>query len=343
MSYNGYPKYVSVAEKKAKAEKKLKQLMKKNPAMRPVTLAGSALALTWWGKSWNQNLERYADYSNRISRGSSYVRHGAVLDLMITAGQVTALVQGSRAQPYEVAITIKPIAPAIWDAIKKECAGRLGSLQELMVGKFPNELNQIFLNQGQGLFPSPKEISFSCSCPDWATMCKHVAATLYGIGARLDTDPSLFFTLRGVKSDDLVAAAVKETTGGLLAKAKQQSAKVIADADLSALFGIDLDLATGFGRQEGTEGIAGKKPTTRAKATATMATPKPAAPVIATPDTPSLPDLVVAVIGRHQSGVGVAQLEAETGVPRAKLYGLVHRLRLQGMIKNKAHGVYIKA
>ena len=186
--WNRYPDYVSVAEKKDKAAKQLKQLQKKIPGIKPVVLAGNALARTWWGKSWNQN-QRYADYSNRIGRGRAYVRHGAVLDLSIAAGKVTALVQGSSSKPYEVKISIKAISKPQWAAIKKQCDGRLKSLQDLLAGKFPKELSEIFLTEGKGLFPSPKEISFDCSCPDWASMCKHVAAALYGIGARLDEDP----------------------------------------------------------------------------------------------------------------------------------------------------------
>ncbi|TFG38070.1 MAG: hypothetical protein E4H46_00495, partial [Desulfobacterales bacterium] len=193
MSYWGYPRYVSVAEKKAKAEKKLKQLRKKNPDIQPVVIEGNILARTWWGKSWNQNLERYADYDNRIGRGRSYVRHGAVLDLKIDTGKVTALVQGSTSRPYEVEIKIQAISQANWSAIKKQCEGQLKSLQDLLAGKFPKILADIFFAKEKGLFPSPQAISFDCSCPDWASMCKHVAAALYGIGARFDEDPSLFF------------------------------------------------------------------------------------------------------------------------------------------------------
>jgi uncharacterized Zn finger protein len=193
MSSWGYPKYVTAAEKKAKAEKKLKQLRKKMPGIEPVILDGSTLARTWWGKSWNRNLERYADYSNRIGRGKSYVRHGAVLDLKIEGGRVTALVQGTRAKPYEVVINIAPVKKVNWDQIRKQCQDELRSLTDLVAGRFPKELGEIFLAEGKGLFPTPGEISFDCSCPDWASMCKHVAATLYGVGARLDEDPLLFY------------------------------------------------------------------------------------------------------------------------------------------------------
>ncbi|MGA7277463.1 MAG: hypothetical protein WBW79_05955, partial [Desulfocapsaceae bacterium] len=227
MSYWGYPKYVTVAEKKAKAEKKLKQLRKKMPGIQPVILASSTLARTWWGKSWNSNLERYADYSNRIDRGKSYVRHGAVLDLKIEGGRVTALVQGTRAKPYEVVISIAPVKKSNWGQIRKQCRGELRSLPDLVAGKFPKKLGEIFLAEGKGLFPTPKEISFDCSCPDWASMCKHVAATLYGVGARLDEDPLLFFTLRQADTEELVARAVQEKTGDLLARASKKSSRAL--------------------------------------------------------------------------------------------------------------------
>lgn len=239
--YGGFPPYVSVAEKKAKAEKKLKALQKKNPGIRPVLLDGQTLARTWWGKAWNKNLERYADYHNRIERGRSYVRHGTVLDLQVLPGEVRALVQGSTAKPYQVVVSIKSIAKSHWLDIKKECQGKLDSLPELLAGKFPLALQEVFMREGAGLFPTPKEITFECSCPDWASMCKHVAAVLYGVGARLDEDPSLFFTLRNVAVNDLITAAVKETTARILTKAAPKSAKVIADADLAGIFGISME------------------------------------------------------------------------------------------------------
>ena len=236
-----YPPYVTVAEKKAKATRKLKQLKKKNPDIKPILLEGRTIARTWWGKSWNSNLERYADYSNRIGRGRSYVRHGAVLDLQINSGKVESLVQGTRSKPYSVIIKIKAVNKNTWKHIKAACEGKLDSLQELLAGKFPKALGEIFTIQGKGLFPSPKEIEFSCSCPDWAYMCKHVAATLYGIGARLDEEPDLFFKLRKVKMKDLVSQAVEDKTRKLLKKAKKKTARVIDESDLADVFGIDMD------------------------------------------------------------------------------------------------------
>jgi len=242
MSYwGGFAPYVSVAEKRAKAANKLKKLQKSNPNIRPVVIEGSGIARTWWGKSWNRNLERYADYENRIGRGRSYLRHGAVLDLQIHAGEATALVQGSTSQPYSVKISIKELVTSRWNSIKSICAGKLASLPELLAGKFPKALEEVFMEEGKGLFPNPAEIRFSCSCPDWASMCKHVAAALYGVGARLDNEPGLFFTLRGVHVQELISAAVADKTTELLKKAQKKSSRVLEDANLSDVFGIDLE------------------------------------------------------------------------------------------------------
>ncbi|MBW2450067.1 MAG: hypothetical protein JRE92_06565 [Deltaproteobacteria bacterium] len=257
MSYWRYPRYVSVAEKRAKAARKLKQLRKKNPAIQPIVLEGSTIAKTWWGKSWNLNLERYADYSNRIGRGRSYVRHGAVLDLQISAGQVNSLVQGSRSKPYAVTIKIKAITKKIWKNMKAACAGKLDSLPELLSGKFPKALGEVFTAQGRGLFPSPQEIGFDCSCPDWADMCKHVAATLYGIGTRLDDDAGLFFKLRKVKIDDLIQQTLKDQSYKLLEKAEKMGPGKIAESDLSGMFGIDMEETMDLDFSKTTEKVSG--------------------------------------------------------------------------------------
>ncbi|MBU4260276.1 MAG: hypothetical protein KKC76_00155 [Proteobacteria bacterium] len=374
MSYWGYPRYVSVAEKKAKAEKKLKQLQKKNPGIQPVVIEGNILARTWWGKSWNQNLERYADYANRIGRGRSYVRHGAVLDLKIDTGKVTALVQGSTSRPYEVEIKIQAISQANWSAIKKQCEGQLKSLQDLLAGKFPKILADIFFAEEKGLFPSPQAISFDCSCPDWASMCKHVAAALYGIGARFDEDPSLFFKLRGADTGDLITRAVKDKTEELLAKTKTKSAKVIVDADLADIFGIDLDNKPDF---------AGNGTTAVSKKSAVKKIAKPIAlprkqrniPKTSNPaqldkslysqkenkdilgnspnarqkvkvskrGSKTATGQVVELIVANKAGITIEKLVEKTGYSKTKLYNIVHRLKQQGKIKNTSHGVYAKA
>ena len=244
--YGIYPPYVSVGEKQARNRKAMAKLLKRNPDLRPVVVEGRTIARSWWGKSWNANLERYADYSNRIGRGRSYVRHGAVLDLRIDAGTVRAQVQGSQGSPYEVVVTIEGLPAPVWGQLREASLDRLESLTDLLAGEFPRALKDAFFAQGTGLFPSPKEISFDCSCPDWASMCKHVAAVLYGIGNRLDAAPELLFTLRQVTIDDLIAHTVDATAEGLLAKAEQAAGDdVLADADLGDVFGIELDGGAG--------------------------------------------------------------------------------------------------
>jgi uncharacterized Zn finger protein len=260
-----------VAEKRARARRKLEQLKKKHPGIRPVVIEGNTLVRTWWGKAWNGNLVKYADYANRIGRGRSYVRHGAVLDVQIKPGQVQALVQGSQGSPYTVTIDIKPIGASVWKQITSACAGQLASLPELLQGRFPKGLAELFTAKGRGLFPAPKEIAFHCSCPDWADMCKHVAAVLYGIGARLDEDPSLFFVLRKVKMDDLITQAVHAKSARLLKQAKRKTARVIDDADLGEVFGIEMEPAAAAKkkspgtrrRSERNEGTTGPQATTQ--------------------------------------------------------------------------------
>ena len=338
MGYWGYPKYVSVGQKKAKAEKKLKQLRKKMPDIRPVILSGSSLARTWWAKSWNKNLERYADYDNRIGRGRSYLRHGAVLDLKITPGKVTALVMGSAANPYAITITIRPVAKSQWQTIKKQCQGHLQSLQDLLAGTFPKALAEIFFTEDQGLFPAPQAIRFQCSCPDSASMCKHIAAALYGIGARFDEDPALFFTLRGVESKDLIADAVQGSTDDLLKKTRKKTARVLDDADLADLFGIDVDLQPDFSGKE-PKVLQNKEP---GRETGQLVHPPAKRKnTVKSPQTATA--RVAAIIVAGASGVTIADLVTKTGYPQRKLYGIVHRLKQEGIIKNVSHGVYTLA
>jgi uncharacterized Zn finger protein len=311
-----------VAEKKAKAARKLKKLKKKNPAIQPIVLEGSAIAKTWWGKSWNLNLERYADYSNRIGRGRSYVRHGAVLDLQISAGQVKSLVQGSRTKPYTVTIKIKGITKEIWKNMKAACAGKLDSLPELLSGKFPKALGEVFTAQGRGLFPSPQEIDFDCSCPDWASMCKHVAATLYGIGTRLDDDAGLFFKLRKVKIDDLIQQTLKDQSYKLLEKAEKMNSGKIAESDLSGMFGIDMEETMDLDFSK----IPKKKSAAKRKIAATTDTAK-----------------ILDIIKRSKKGLDVAALQQKTGFGEKKIRNMIYKAHKEGKIRRVGRGIYVGA
>jgi uncharacterized Zn finger protein len=236
----GYFEYKPVAEKKAEALKKLAKLRKKNPNISPVVINGRKIATTWWGVAWNKNLESYADYENRIGRGRAYVRNGMVLDLQIKPGVVSALVSGSTRTPYNVLIEIDELSEERWKTVAEQCSRRIDSISDLVEGKFPEDMAQIFLNQQQGIFPSPSEIHLGCSCPDWAEMCKHVAAALYGVGARLDDDPTLFFTLRNINFSELLKKSVEEKIDSMLKNANKKSGRTIdgADTDIAGLFGL---------------------------------------------------------------------------------------------------------
>jgi uncharacterized Zn finger protein len=233
----GYRDYVPARDKQARARKAAERLKKKNPDAAPVIIEGRKLAKTWWGVAWNKNLESYADYESRIGRGSAYVRNGMVLDLQISPGLVTGLVQGSGHKPYNVAVNIDKLSDAKWKKIASMCSHKIGSVAELAEGKFPEGLAELFTARGDGLFPSPGEIRMSCTCPDWATMCKHVAAVLYGIGARFDEDPLLFFRLRGIPFDDLLKKSVDQKITSMLKNAGHKSKRLL-DGDVSEIFGI---------------------------------------------------------------------------------------------------------
>ena len=209
-----FPASMTVGERKAKSLKAAEKLGRKQN-LDPVVIDGP-LAVTWWGKAWNRNLESYADYSNRLPRGRSYARHGSVIDLRIEPGSVSALVQGSQSRPYEVKISIVSMDANARAALVEACAGKLDSAEALLGGRFPEDMTRMLTAEKTGLFPHPRGIRFSCSCPDSARLCKHVAAALYGVGARLDRDPTHFFRLRKIELEDLVSRAVKEETRKLL-------------------------------------------------------------------------------------------------------------------------------
>lgn len=250
MGYWGrYPRYVTMGERRAKAQRQAEKLKKKG-TIQPVNVAGRKIAVSWWGESWNRNLERYADFSNRIGRGRSYVRNDMVLDLKINRESIRGIVAGTRSTPYDVKIRIKALPPTVLKRLATEVSGRIDSMQTLLAGEFPPELKELFFAQRGGLFPKPSEISFDCSCPDWASMCKHVAAVLYGVGARLDSSPALFFTLRGVNMEELAGKAVRKESSRLLKKRSTRSRRVLGtaeggDAGLGELFGISMEPASG--------------------------------------------------------------------------------------------------
>jgi uncharacterized Zn finger protein len=235
MSFWGFRPYVPVAARRAQAAREIEKFRKKGRAVSPVVVEGRKIAKSFWGKAWCDNLERYSDYANRLPRGRSYLSNGLLIDLQIERGKVEALVSGS--EIYNVKIDITATAPERWKSICADCSGSVGSLVELLQGKLSKNVMERVCRETDGLFPAPREITMSCSCPDWAGLCKHVAATLYGVGARLDHDPDLMFTLRGVNRDDMVSAVDGDLP---LTSAAVASERVLADDDVAALFDLDM-------------------------------------------------------------------------------------------------------
>ncbi|HEU4411316.1 MAG TPA: hypothetical protein VFS43_39055 [Polyangiaceae bacterium] len=229
-----WPDYVPVAKRRQNAARAVTSLTKKGYVPSPVVLEGRAIATSFWGKAWCEHLERFSDFDNRLPRGRSYLRSGSVVDLRVSPGRVDARVRGTSL--YEVEIEVERLGAGPWREIVRACAGKVDSLVELLQGRFDRAVMQVVGRAEGGLFPPASQISMSCSCPDWATMCKHVAAVLYGVGARLDRRPELLFTLREVDPTELVAGAPEA-----LASARGGASPRLDAGALEAVFGIELD------------------------------------------------------------------------------------------------------
>jgi hypothetical protein len=233
-----YPPYVSVAQKKAQGALALAKVLRKSKREAEPIVIGHRrrqLTTTFWGKAWAENLQRYADLANRLPRGRTYLRNGSVLDLTIRAGRIEAYVAGS--DLYRVTVDIAPLAKTRWRQVVKRCTGRIGSLVGLLRGELSDDVLAVLTDANDGLFPEPREITLACSCPDWAGVCKHLAAVLYGVGIRLDARPELFFVLRRVDQAELLSSA----TAGAVGRGRPITGKRIADDRLSTVFGIELD------------------------------------------------------------------------------------------------------
>jgi uncharacterized Zn finger protein len=228
--WSRFPRYVTVADRRARAEAAAARLGK-GKGLDPVAISGRQVATTFWGKAWCQNLESYSDFATRLPRGRSYLRSGAVVDLKIAAGEIRARVAGTSL--YTVEVSIRPVAARAWQEIVTACAGRVDSMLALLEGRIPDQVLRLVTDPGRGLFPEPRHIDLDCSCPDSATMCKHLAAVLYGVGARLDQRPELLFTLRGVEPTELVHQAASAIGAAARAPA-------LEGQSLEELFGIEL-------------------------------------------------------------------------------------------------------
>jgi len=265
MSWYDWKPYVPVGVRRARAVKKLEKLRKKGINITPVAIGGRKIAKTFWGEAWCDHLESFSDYANRLPRGRTYVRNGWVCHLAIGKGEIDAMVSGS--ELYTVKITIRTLPREKWMEVKTRCAGQIGSLLELLEGRLSKSVMSVVTDRNKGLFPLPKEIRLECSCPDWVIMCKHVAAVLYGVGARLDEHPELLFLLRGVDHEELIDVDVGVTAAA--GKTKGGRRRIAEDA-LADVFGIEMSdvqvpVAAKVARRR-------KKPAPKAKKTSAAST-----------------------------------------------------------------------
>ncbi len=318
--------YVPVAQRRAKALRKMEKLRKKGKDIQPVEIDGRTIARSFWGKGWCDHLESFSDFENRLPRGRTYVRNGSVCHLSIRSRRIEAIVSGS--ELYNTSIRIKRLKPTVWKSVKERCAGQIGSMLELLQGKLSDQVMTVVTDRARGLFPKPSEIELACSCPDWAVMCKHVAAALYGVGSRLDSQPELLFLLRDVDAQELISTEIAVpgavTTGD-----------IIDDAQLGDIFGIDLDVA---GEENPAPVIRPKKQRRAGKTTTSAAARKRSHPTavqrpVRSSATPKIRPTGKSVARlRRQLGLSVAKFAQQLDVSATSVYrweATMGRLKLQ--------------
>lgn len=232
-----YEPYISVAEKKAKAEKLIKKLSKKE-SVEPLLYYNVKKEKAWWATKWEENILSYSDYENRISRGKAYVKNGFVIDFKISEGEIEALVMGSKSKPYKVNVNVNKLSLKNEKLLTEIIKGKISSLESFIKGDFPKELEDILVDSKYGLFPKPNEIKFSCSCPDGANMCKHVAAVLFGVSSKLTENPLLFFVLRGIDVNELIKTTVDETVEKLLENTSVDTSRLVSEDEALDLFNV---------------------------------------------------------------------------------------------------------
>ena len=219
------------------------ELRARGVRVQPIEIRGRTIAQGFWGRRWCEHLESFSEYAARLAHGRAYVRNGSVCHLAIDAGGIDAMVVGSTL--YHVAIRIRQLDRATWTAIVRACAGEIGSVRELREGRLPERVVEVLTDREAGLLPQPGEIVPECECSDRATMCKHAAAALAGVGSRLDDHPELLFRLRGIEEEELIAARpAPPSRAGVVAPP--------ADRDREGIFMSD----SGAGNGESTLGAA---------------------------------------------------------------------------------------
>ena len=303
-------RYVPVAERRAKARREMNKLRKKGKAIQPIEIEGRTIARSFWGKRWCEHLESFSDYANRLPRGRTYVRNGSVCHLAIRTGRIDAIVSGS--ELYDVAIRVGKLKAAVWKSVRSRCSGQIGSMLELLQGKLSREVMSVVTDRERGLFPKPGEIRFDCSCPDWASMCKHVASVLYGVGSRLDDRPESLFVLRGVDTAELIATEMTLPGDAAIDD-------VLADDALAGIFGIDLDTATDSVSDSDGPPPAPQAPAGRRKPARRRAAPAPERQAPPAVKARELPDSTVSAgRPREKAALGRARGKAPSSAPKPR-------------------------
>jgi len=307
--------YVPVAARRATARREMDRLRRRGKHIHPIEIEGRTIARSFWGKGWCEHLESFSDYANRLPRGRTYARNGSVCHLDLQPTSVEAIVCGS--ELYNVSVRIKRLKPAAWRALKKKCSGRVGSMLELLQGRLSDHVMAVVTEPKTGLFPQPSEIEYRCSCPDWASMCKHVAAVMYGIGHRLDDHPELLFVLRGVDAQELISTGLSLPPGE-----GATAGETIADHELGDIFGIDIEqgVDTGVDRVVEVKPVRRKSsPARREKTTRAVAIGKRSR--VPGGKLPRIrPTGKSVVVLRERLGLSVAQFALKLGVTAATVY-----------------------
>jgi uncharacterized Zn finger protein len=172
----------------------------------PRTAGRRPFGASWWGRSWVDALEQRAQLDpNRLPRGRSYARTGAVGALTLAAGEITADVQGSRRAPYKVRVRVRPFSEQEWDRVLDALAAEIGHTAALLDGELPPGVSDDVGSVGLDLLPGAGELQPRCSCPDWADPCKHAAAVCFLVADALDADPFGVLLLRGLGREEVLA------------------------------------------------------------------------------------------------------------------------------------------
>lgn len=318
--YFRWKRYVPVAERRANARRVAAQLARQGKQLQPVEVQGRTIARSFWGKAWCTHLEAYSDYKNRLPRGRTYARNGSVVHLEISQGQIEAMVSGS--EMYDVTVRIDTLSDRRWKGVLDRCAGQIDSLVELLQGKLSDGVMEVVTDRRSGLFPAPREIHLHCSCPDWATMCKHVAAVLYGVGNRLDHEPAMLFSLRGVDPSELIEEAIDRG----VAQRRSARGRVLAEDDLSSVFGIDLDPG---GNPPDSQVV----PAARRQSSSKKSTASEPAPSAARGPALSSTALQVLAMITDEAGVAKPRIAEWLGLTGPQVGGAIAELRRQGLVE----------